>query len=195
MTSGVPLQNGAVKKVDELVLRDAGGKPVPCQMDPVCRWPDGSLKWVHRIFQADLAAGATLNYTLARGKPAKVAGPLKVTETGDCIVIDTGAAKITISKKISEDGEDCVNICPRGVLEWDKKKKTINVIDLEACNLCMSCVETCETGAIEVDYDDTKFLMTFETDSSYTPEVVLKYAIDLLNRSFNDFIEAVGKLS
>lgn len=103
--------------------------------------------------------------------------------------------KITIAKKVPEESEDCVNACPRGVLEWDKKKKTINIVDLEACNLCMSCVETCEKGAIEVEFDDTKFLMSFETDTSYNPEVVLKFAIDSLNRKFNDFIEAVGKLS
>lgn len=103
--------------------------------------------------------------------------------------------KINIMKKTCEDCEDCANTCPRGVLEWDKKKKTLSVVDLEACNLCMACVEICEKGAIEVDYDNTAFLFSFETDSSYTPEIVLKQAIDLLNSKFNDFIEAVGKLS
>jgi DNA-directed RNA polymerase subunit D len=103
--------------------------------------------------------------------------------------------KITIKKNISEDSEDCVNACPKGVLEWDKKKKTIKVVDLEACNLCNACVEAIENAPVEIDYDDTAFLFSFETDSSYTPEVVLKAAIDILNNKFNDFIEAVGKLS
>jgi hypothetical protein len=99
VTSGVPLPEGAVREAGELALRDAAGEPVPCQIEAVCRWPDGSLRWVHLSFQADLPAGGKLEYTLARGKPAAVARPLKVTEGGDSIVIDTGAARITISRK------------------------------------------------------------------------------------------------
>ncbi len=99
VTSGVPLPEGAVKKAGELVLLDAAGKPVPCQTEAVCRWPDGSLKWVHLSFQADLPGNGERKYKLAKGKPAEIAKPLKVTETGDSIVIDTGAARITISKK------------------------------------------------------------------------------------------------
>ncbi len=102
--------------------------------------------------------------------------------------------KITIKKKKMEDCNDCVQACPKGVLAWDKKKKTIEVVDLEACNLCMACVEVCEKGTIEVEYDDTSFLMSFETDSSFTPEVVMKYTMDILNKKLNDFIEGVGKL-
>lgn len=103
--------------------------------------------------------------------------------------------KISVSKKANEDCKQCVDACPRGVLAWDKKKKTINVVNLEACNLCMACVEVCEKGIIEVSYDDTAFIMSFETDTSFTPEVVIKFALDHLNKKFNDFIEAVGKLS
>lgn len=102
---------------------------------------------------------------------------------------------ITIKKKNCEDCDECVQSCPRGVLEPDKKKKAIKVVNLEACNLCMACVESCEKNAIEIDHDDTAFLLSFETDTSYTPEVVLKHAIDILNKKFNDFIEGVGKLS
>ncbi len=99
VTSGVPLPEGAVKGAGELVLKDAIGKTVPCQFEAVCRWPDGSLKWVHLSFQADLAAGGKLGYTLTKGKPAGIAKALKITETDDSIVIDTGAARITISRK------------------------------------------------------------------------------------------------
>ena len=59
----------------------------------------------------------------------------------------------------------------------------------------MACVEICEKGTIQVEYDDTSFLLSFETDSSFTPEAVMKQAMDILNKKFNDFIEAVGKLS
>lgn len=103
--------------------------------------------------------------------------------------------KISIKKKACDDCRDCVSACPRGVLEWDKKAKSLTVVNLEACNLCMACVETCEKGTIEVDHDDTSFLLSFETDSSFTPETVMKHTMDILNKKFNDFIEGVGNLS
>ena len=103
--------------------------------------------------------------------------------------------KITIKKKGSENYEDCVRACPRGVLKWDNKKRAIKVVDLEACNLCKACMETCDKGVIEIGYDETSFLFSFETDSSYTPQAVIKAAIEILNKKFNSFIKAVGNLS
>lgn len=103
--------------------------------------------------------------------------------------------KITINEKKCDYCGECVKACPRKVLKINEKKKSLTVDNLEACNLCNACVEACEPGAIDVDYDDTAFLFSFETDSSYTPEVVLKAAIDILNKKFNTFIEEVGNLS
>lgn len=103
--------------------------------------------------------------------------------------------KITISDKGCAHCEDCVKMCPKGVLEWDRKKKKVKIVNLDACNLCMSCEEACEHDLIKVEHDDTAFIMSFETDSSYTPDAVLKSAINILNKKFNNFIDAVGKLS
>lgn len=102
--------------------------------------------------------------------------------------------KITVKEKANEDSEASVKVCPRGVLEWDGKQKRIKVKNLEACNLCMACVEACEDDSIKVEYDPTQFLMSFETDASFTPEAVLDHAIDLLNKKFNDLIESIGTL-
>lgn len=101
---------------------------------------------------------------------------------------------IDIKKTKCDDCEACVSACPRGVLDFDKKKKAIKIIDLESCNLCKACMEACEKGTIDITFDDSIFLLNFETDASYTPEVVLKKAIDILNFKFNDFIEGIGKL-
>lgn len=103
--------------------------------------------------------------------------------------------KITINDDVCEYCGECVTACPRKVLKLDIADKSIIVENPEACNLCNACVESCEPGAIKVDYDYTAFLFSFETDSSYTPEVVLKKAIDILNKKFNTFIEEMGKLS
>ena len=44
--------------------------------------------------------------------------------------------------------EECVNICPSGVLEMEGDKAV--VANEDECVGCESCVEVCEAGAITV---------------------------------------------
>ncbi len=115
VTSGVPLPEGAVRDVGELVLKDADGNPVPCQMDEAVRWPGGSLKWVHLTFFADLTADGQAEFVLDKGRPAGIDRPLVVSDDEDAVVIDTGAVKIAISRtrgtivdSLERDGEQAL---------------------------------------------------------------------------------------
>jgi DNA-directed RNA polymerase subunit D len=72
-------------------------------------------------------------------------------------------------------------------------KKT-EVADPEACTLCMTCVDDCETKAVTVETDDTKFIMTFETDGSISAKRALQYALDLLDSKANEFRDGVSSL-
>lgn len=99
---------------------------------------------------------------------------------------------IKIDAKKCDKGASCVRICPRDVLiEGDKK---IEVADLEACTLCMSCTKECELDAITVEGDPTRFLMTFETDGSVTAQKALQYALELLNEKAEAFRDGVSSL-
>ncbi|AEB10548.1 ferredoxin [Desulfobacca acetoxidans] len=44
--------------------------------------------------------------------------------------------------------EECVNVCPAGVLEMQDGKST--PVNIDECLGCESCVEVCEAGAITV---------------------------------------------
>ena len=44
--------------------------------------------------------------------------------------------------------EECVNVCPAGVLEMDSDKA--NVANIDECLGCESCVEVCPSAAITV---------------------------------------------
>jgi DNA-directed RNA polymerase subunit D len=100
--------------------------------------------------------------------------------------------KVTLDPSRCEDCRKCVRICPRDVFGIvDDKVVVANEIE---CILCKSCVETCETGAVEVDCDPTSFLFTFETDGSLSAKDTLVAALDILEAQFEMFREMVSDL-
>ncbi len=100
ITIGVPLPKGTVAATDELVLLSKG-KPIPAEILPVNKWwDDGSLRWVHLIFQGDCAAKGSASVTLAKGdKTPASKETVKVSEWSDKFVIDTGALVFEVLKK------------------------------------------------------------------------------------------------
>jgi ferredoxin len=44
----------------------------------------------------------------------------------------------------------CVEVCPHGVFEIDKKE--VKITDKDLCMECGACVNNCEFGALTVDY-------------------------------------------
>ncbi|MHA1604883.1 MAG: DNA-directed RNA polymerase subunit D [Candidatus Freyarchaeota archaeon] len=72
---------------------------------------------------------------------------------------------------------DCVEICPKGVL--DLKNKSIMIKDVFNCSLCKSCEEECEFDAIHVDFDDSSFIFTIESTGALPPEEIVKKAVEI----------------
>jgi len=61
---GMPLPKGVVKDHSVLTVRNNVGKVIPLQSTPLCRWSDGSLKWVLLDFLADAKAHSSEHYIL-----------------------------------------------------------------------------------------------------------------------------------
>jgi hypothetical protein len=61
---GIPLPEGAVREVRQLLLRNAAGQPVPRQARELCRWPDGSVKFALLQWQAEVAHDSPAAFTL-----------------------------------------------------------------------------------------------------------------------------------
>lgn len=38
---------------------------------------------------------------------------------------------------------NCVDSCPREVLDWDKEQKKVVVVNFQECLLCFACEEAC----------------------------------------------------
>ena len=75
VSGGIPFPRGALLESDlaDLVVTEQNGTPVPVQLQPTARWPDGSVKWLLLDFPSTQAAGDTAVYSLVRQSK----GPLR----------------------------------------------------------------------------------------------------------------------
>ena len=81
--------------------------------------------------------------------------------------------------------------CPRGVLEADKEEGRIDIVDIENCSLCKTCVRTAkayDSKFINVGYRENDFIFKIETDGSMPLKEVLLKACDVLDSKADEFI-------
>ncbi|ADC46759.1 DNA-directed RNA polymerase subunit D RpoD [Methanobrevibacter ruminantium M1] len=93
------------------------------------------------------------------------------------------------------EGEDVVyqvaDACPRNVLDANRDDGVIEVIDIENCSLCKTCVRTAKAAGskfINVGYRENDFIFKIETDGSMPPKEVLLKACDVLDAKTDEFI-------
>lgn len=94
ITFGVPFPAGTLWDADGVRVVDDTGAEVPCQREVMALWaPEGAIKWL----RIDLAASGGRDYFVEVGAPRAPPQPaLTVTQTGDAIVLDTGAASYVL---------------------------------------------------------------------------------------------------
>jgi len=113
---GVPPAKGVAKEVGELSLADESGKPIPSQFVEVMRRPDdNSLRRVHVIFQASVAAKGKTTVKLMKAAPAAGAGKVEVTEGDGGVAVTNGVLKLTV-KGVNFNLFDSVSYDPTGAL-------------------------------------------------------------------------------
>ena len=102
LTRGAPLPQGVIFEIVGLRMSAPDGANVPAQFRVLSRWPDGSVKWVLIDFQVDLAAGATIVYTMSYNEqhPApQTALTINLEESDEYIAVDTGPLTFRIGRK------------------------------------------------------------------------------------------------
>ena len=80
VTVGIPLDKAKAVSLSELALVDAAGQQLAnYHFNEAARWPDGSLKWVHLYFSADIGANEnqTLFVTTQSGQTGNVVSALQ----------------------------------------------------------------------------------------------------------------------
>ncbi len=120
VTTGVPMPRGWTSG-DDLVLTDPDGAALPFGHRVLDRWHDGSARWVLVDFLAASQPGTQTTYRLERrsGATPDRASRIAVTESADVIVVDTGAAVVTIGRHGSRMVRD-VRVNGRTILDPDR---------------------------------------------------------------------------
>lgn len=89
LTVGVPMPQGLARDATELTVADAHGRSVPCQLDTVSRWDDGSVRWLHADWRAEIGE----QYFIDKGHPAKSADDITIQNAPDGLTVRTGGAE------------------------------------------------------------------------------------------------------
>jgi hypothetical protein len=94
---GVPLPKGAVRQAHELAVTD-GLESISAQLEPLARWPDGSIRWVHVSFLANLNSGQEKDFLLTRLDASLLSSSeLAIEKTADGLTIFTSVGRVDIS--------------------------------------------------------------------------------------------------
>ncbi|MBM4081968.1 MAG: hypothetical protein FJ278_19840, partial [Planctomycetes bacterium] len=96
LVGGLPFPRAAVTDAAHIRIVDAQGREIPAQVDVAATYKDGSIRWALASFM-----GSTDGDYRADFGPAVRRGPAKgiaVTEKDGQVLVDTGAARFTVTK-------------------------------------------------------------------------------------------------
>lgn len=106
-TCGFALPRGTVKTANALALLDGAGQPADAQFWPLAAWPDGSLKWAgvcvtrpakeYVVVARDRDVADAIFDSGSDGSDP-VVQRVRVIETEDSVVVDTGVVHYTIDR-------------------------------------------------------------------------------------------------
>jgi len=132
VTVGLPFPRGTCPDPAGLSLLDPQGRLVPLQALPLALWSDGSIQWLLLDFLVPSLTPGLTTWTL-RERPAEAKDglggeTLRIVETHQTIIVDTGAAEFQISRttlqpftRVLSQGQDILAPSLSAVLLTDAK--------------------------------------------------------------------------
>lgn len=98
---------------------------------------------------------------------------------------------IEIDQEARDDWTECVEACPKGILEVEDGE--LKVTDIVECTMCDACEEACP-DAIEVSGDDTTYVFKVDSTGAMSPDRVVKKALEVLRDKCDEFSEKLERL-
>lgn len=147
---------------------------------------DPKVKPVFKMPVVTLLKGQELEFeavvTLGTGKEHAKFSP--------ALVYYKGYPKITIDKL--RNSEEVFKSCPAKVFEMDGK--SLKVKNLEACHLCLACVDCADPkGGITVQSSEKDFIFTIESWGNLSPEKILSTSLEVFDEKLEEFSEKLDK--
>ena len=101
-----------------------------------------------------------------------------------------GYPKITIDKV--KNVEEVAKSCPVNV--YESSGRQLKIVNLEACTLCMACVDACDPkGSVVVGGSEKDFIFTIESWGKLPAEEILSRALDVLDEKLDEFATLLNK--
>ena len=94
-TFGVAWPRGVLERDTPLAVRTIDGATVPAQTWTTATWPDGSIKWSAHAVGADIVSAGLV---VTRGRATAPARAVKVSETADAVLIESGDVRWEIGR-------------------------------------------------------------------------------------------------
>ncbi len=97
---GMPFPSGALKDAARIRLLDAGGAEVPCQVEVLSRYLDGSLRAVLLVFLSPVSKEKALSYVVEFGdgvvRKALPKSPVAAVQKDKAVNVDSGAVQFRV---------------------------------------------------------------------------------------------------
>jgi len=88
--------------------------------------------------------------------------------------------------------KECVNNCPRKILEYiEEPFPSIGIKNVEDCIMCKVCEEICDFGAISISWHDDIFIFTIESTGALPALKILYTALDILKKKANTLYQQI----
>ena len=98
--------------------------------------------------------------------------------------------KISIDKV--KNPEDVVKSCPVDVFELEGRH--VKIKNLEACHLCMACVDIADPkDGITVEGSEKDFILTIDSSGKLPCEKILSKALDIIDEKLDEFSTLLNK--
>ncbi|MCK4968115.1 MAG: hypothetical protein KAS12_03585, partial [Candidatus Aenigmarchaeota archaeon] len=89
--------------------------------------------------------------------------------------------EIKFSKDV-KNLKEIIKSCPKGLID----EKTMKLTNPEKCDLCKRCVEAASNGAVTIEGDKTRHIITIESVSGMEPKTILLEALTKINKDLKE---------
>lgn len=103
-------------------------------------------------------------------------------------------AKITLNKNSFDEAQKIVEECPAKIFVMKNNKISLNDDNLLNCTLCNACVDECKSHEVTVEPEKDTFVFTIESWGQLTSKEIVKEAIDVFNKSLEEFTGKIQEI-